>query len=71
MCLFLKMGKPRHKQIKKKLDKQAENVEESPDFLSFIPLVIQCTKSEQPDWILIWLLNAYAYAEAFEIFRPF
>lgn len=46
-------------------------VENSPNFLIFIPLLIQYTKSEQPDWILIWLLHAYAYAEAFEILRAF
>lgn len=46
-------------------------VENSPNFLIFIPLLIQYTKSEQPVWILIWLLHAYAYAEAFEILRAF
>lgn len=46
-------------------------MEENPDFLIFIPLVFQYPKSEQLDWILIWLLNISAQAEAFGISRPF
>lgn len=59
MFLFLEMEKLRHKEIflKNQTNKQ-QNVDESPDFLIFIPLVIQCTKSEQPDRILFWVLKS-------------
>lgn len=64
MFLFLDMEKLRHTEILKNQTNKQQNVDESPDFLIFIPLVIQCTKSEQPDRILIWHLNVNTHAEA-------